>query len=96
MKLGKAQELYDELMKLESKLRDIRYGSDYLNRDTSVWTLSAEAIQLKSKLENFQLDLEFTLSQLFKKRQALYLKGCNDEKLNDKIRAIQHKLRFAN
>ena len=61
MKLGKAQELYDELMKLESKLRDIRYGSDYLNRDTSVWNLSAEAIQLKSKLENFQLDLEFTL-----------------------------------
>ena len=61
MELGKAQELYDELMELESKLRNIRYGSDYLNRDTSVWTLSAEAIQLKSKLKNFQLDLEFTL-----------------------------------
>ena len=64
MKLGKAQELYDELMKLESKLRDIRYGSDYLNRDTSVWTLSAEAIQLKSKLEDFQLELELTLDDV--------------------------------
>ena len=64
MKLGKAQKLYDELMKLESKLRDIRYGSDYLNRDTSVWTLSAEAIQLKSKLEDFQLELELTLDDV--------------------------------
>ena len=39
------------------------------------------------------LELEFTLSQLLKKRHLLYLKGCNDEKLNDKIRLIQHKLR---
>ena len=72
MELGKAQELYDELMELESKLRNIRYGSDYLNRDTSVWTLSdpdpelriREAIQLKSKLENFQLELELTLDDV--------------------------------
>ena len=72
MELGKAQELYDELMELESKLRNIRYGSDYLNRDTSVWTLSdpdpelriREAIQLKSKLENFQLELELVLDDV--------------------------------
>jgi hypothetical protein len=42
------------------------------------------------------LELEYTLSQLLKKRQTLYLKGCNDEKLNDKIRDIQQKLREAN
>lgn len=47
------------------------------------------------QIEFTTLDLEFTLTQLFKKRQALYLKGCNDEKLNDKIRDIQHKLRVA-
>lgn len=41
------------------------------------------------------LELEYTLTQLLKKRQALYLKGCNDEKLNDKIRDIQQKLRVA-
>jgi hypothetical protein len=41
------------------------------------------------------LELEYTLSQLLKKRQLLYLKGCNDEKLNDKIRDIQQKLRVA-
>jgi hypothetical protein len=41
------------------------------------------------------LELEYTLSQLIKKRQSLYLKGCNDEKLNDKIRDIQQKLRVA-
>ena len=72
MELGKAQELYDELMELESKLRNIRYGSDYLNRDTSVWTLSdpdpelriREAIQLKSKLENFQFELELALDDV--------------------------------
>ena len=64
MELGKAQELYDELMELESKLRNIRYGSDYLNRDTSVWTLSDEAIQLKSKLENFQFELELVLDDV--------------------------------
>ena len=72
MELGKAQELYDELMELESKLRNIRYGSDYLNRDTSVWTLSdpdpelriREAVQLKSKLENFQFELELVLDDV--------------------------------
>ena len=72
MELGKAQELYDELMELESKLRNIRYGSDYVNRDTSVWTLSdpdpelriREAIQLKSKLENFQFELELVLDDV--------------------------------
>ena len=37
------------------------------------------------------LELEYTLNYLIKKRNSLYLKG-----LNDKIRAIQHKLRFAN
>ena len=42
------------------------------------------------------LKLEFTLTQFLKKRNQLYLKGLNDEKINDKIRAIQHKLRFAN
>ena len=41
------------------------------------------------------LELEYTLTQLLKKRQTLYLKGCNDEKLNDKIRDIQQKLRMA-
>jgi fatty acid-binding protein DegV len=41
------------------------------------------------------LELEYTLTQLLKKRQTLYLKGCNDEKLNDKIRDIQQKLRVA-
>jgi hypothetical protein len=41
------------------------------------------------------LELEYTLTQLLKKRQTLYLKGCNDEKLNDKIRDIQQKLREA-
>ena len=72
MELGKAQELYDELMELESKLRNIRYGSDYLNRDTSVWTLSdpdpelriREAVQLKSKLEDFQFELELALDDV--------------------------------
>ena len=72
MELGKAQELYDELMELESKLRNIRYGSDYLNRDTSVWTLSdpdpelriREAIHLKSKLEDFQFELELVLDDV--------------------------------
>lgn len=42
------------------------------------------------------LELEYTLNYLIKKRNSLYLKGLNDEKINDKIRAIQHKLRFAN
>ena len=42
------------------------------------------------------LKLEFTLTQFLKKRNQLYLKGLNDEKINDKIRAIQHKLQIAN
>ena len=41
------------------------------------------------------LELEYTLNCLIKKRQALYLKGLNDEKINDKIRVIQQKLRVA-
>ena len=40
------------------------------------------------------LELEYTLSYLIKKRNSLYLKGLNDEKINEKIRAIQHKLRI--
>jgi hypothetical protein len=39
------------------------------------------------------LELEFRLTQLLKKREQLYLKGGNDEKLNDKIRGVQHELR---
>lgn len=39
------------------------------------------------------LELEFRLTQLLKKREQLYLKGGNDEKLNDKIRTVQHELR---
>jgi hypothetical protein len=39
------------------------------------------------------LELEFKLTQLIKKREQLYLKGGNDEKLNDKIRAVQQELR---
>ena len=42
------------------------------------------------------LELEYTLNYLIKKRNSLYLKGLNDEKINDKIRAIQNKLRIAN
>ena len=44
----------------------------------------------------YALELEYTLNYLIKKRNSLYLKGLNDEKINDKIRAIQHKLRIAN
>jgi hypothetical protein len=40
-------------------------------------------------------ELEYTLNYLIKKRNSLYLKGLNDEKINDKIRVIQHKLRVA-
>lgn len=40
------------------------------------------------------LELEFRLTQLLKKREQLYLKGGNDEKLNDKIRALQQELRI--
>jgi hypothetical protein len=50
----------------------------------------------KQQIEFDALELEYTLSYLIKKRQSLYLKGLNDEKINDKIRVIQHKLRFAN
>jgi len=43
------------------------------------------------------LELEYTLNYLIKKRNSLYLKGLNDEKINDKIRAIQTKIRsYAN
>ena len=43
-----------------------------------------------------KLELEYTLNYLIKKRNSLYLKGLNDEKINDKIRAIQYKLQIAN
>ena len=43
--------------------------------------------------EQIKLELEYTLTHLLKKREALYLRGCNDEKLNDKIREVQSKLR---
>ena len=43
------------------------------------------------------LQLQFILTNLLKKREALYLKGLNDEKINDKIRIIQTKIRnYAN
>lgn len=43
------------------------------------------------------LELEYTLSYLIKKRNSLYLKGLNDEKINDKIRLTQTKIRnYAN
>jgi hypothetical protein len=45
----KAQELYDKLQRLESKLRDIRYDD---------W------LELKSKLTEFQLELEETLDDV--------------------------------
>jgi len=45
----KAQELYDKLQRLESKLRDIRYD---------------EVAELQSKLTAFQLDLESTLDNV--------------------------------
>jgi fatty acid-binding protein DegV len=50
----------------------------------------------EQQIEFDTLELEYTLGYLIKKRNSLYLKGLNDEKINDKIRAIQHKLRFAN
>ena len=55
MELGKAQELYDKLQGLESKLRDIRY--DDLSIDCN-W------LELKSKLTEFQLELETTLDNV--------------------------------
>ena len=45
------------------------------------------------QIEFETLELEFRLTQLLKKREQLYLKGGNDEKLNDKIRAVQQELR---
>jgi hypothetical protein len=36
------------------------------------------------------------LEQLLKKQYNLYLKGSNDEKLNDQIRLIQKQLREQN
>lgn len=43
------------------------------------------------------LELEYTLNYLIKKRNSLYLKGLNDENINDKIRLIQTKIRnYAN
>jgi hypothetical protein len=39
------------------------------------------------------LDLEFRLRKMISKREKLLQMGSNDEKLNDKIRLIQHKLR---
>mgnify|MGYP003385661763 FL=1 len=56
MKLGKAQELYDELMKLESKLRTIRY-------DTGP-SLEDEVQTLQYKLAKYQLELETTLDNV--------------------------------
>ena len=50
----------------------------------------------KEQIKFETLQLQFILTNLLKKREVLYLKGLNDEKINDKIRAIQHKLRFAN
>lgn len=43
-------------------------------------------------INNLQLKLE----QLLKKQYNLYLKGSNDEKLNDQIRSIQKQLREQN
>jgi len=56
MELGKAQKLYDELMKLESKLRDIRY-------DTGP-SLEDEVQTLQYKLAEYQLELETTLDNV--------------------------------
>jgi len=51
----------------------------------------------EQQIEFETLELEYTLSYLIKKRNSLYLKGLNDEKINDKIRAIQTKIRsYAN
>lgn len=42
-----------------------------------------------------QLDLEFRLIKMINKREKLLQMGWNDEKLNDKIRNTQQKLRVA-
>lgn len=41
-------------------------------------------------------NLQSKLEQLLKKQYNLYLKGSNDEKLNDQIRLIQKQLREQN
>ncbi len=56
MELGMAQELYDELMELESKLRTIRY-------DTGP-SLEDEVRTLQYKLAEYQLELETTLDNV--------------------------------
>jgi hypothetical protein len=51
----------------------------------------------EQQIEFDALELEYTLSYLIKKRNSLYLKCLNDEKINDKIRVIQTKIRnYAN
>lgn len=40
--------------------------------------------------------LQLKLEQLLKKQNNLYLKGSNDEKLNDQIRSIQKQIRKQN
>jgi hypothetical protein len=51
----------------------------------------------ETKIKFDALELEYTLNYLIKKRNSLYLKGLNDEKINDKIRVIQTKIRnYAN
>ena len=47
----------------------------------------------EQQIEFDALELEYTLSYLIKKRQSLYLKGLNDEKINDKISLIYGKLK---
>ena len=56
MELGMAQELYDELMELESKLRNIRYDTEP--------SLEDEVQTLQYKLAEFQLELETTLDNV--------------------------------
>ena len=56
MKLGMAQELYDELMELESKLRNIRYDTGPSVED--------EVQTLQYKLAEYQLELETTLDNV--------------------------------
>lgn len=41
-------------------------------------------------------NLQLKLEQLLKKQYNLYLKGSNDEKLNDQIRSIQKQIREQN
>lgn len=49
------------------------------------------------QIEFDTIELQDTLMHLIKKRESLYLKGLNDEKINDKIRAIQTKIKsYAN